>query len=62
MLKEMTEKEESMLTLKQVARYLQLSTSYIYSLVQNSKIPVYKIGRQWRFKKNEIDHWLCRNK
>jgi len=22
------------------------------------KIPAYKVGRQWRFKKEEIDRWI----
>lgn len=54
--------EESLLTLKQIVKYLQLSSSSVYSLVQNNKIPAYKVGKQWRFKKSEIDEWLLLNK
>lgn len=46
------------LTLEQIAEYLQMSTSSIYKMAQTGKIPSYKVGRQWRFKKEEIDKWL----
>jgi len=46
------------LTLEQIAEYLQMSTSSIYKMAQAGKIPSYKIGRQWRFKKEEIDRWV----
>lgn len=53
---------ERLLTLKQVSEYLNVSNSLVYLLAQKGKIPVYKIGRQWRFKKNEINNWLFNNK
>ncbi len=43
------------LTLEQIAEYLQMSVSSIYKMAQTGKIPAYKVGRQWRFKKEEID-------
>jgi len=46
------------LTLEQIAEYLQMSTSSIYKMAQTGKITAYKVGRQWRFKKKEIDSWL----
>lgn len=50
------------LTLEQIAEYLQMSTSSIYKMAQAGKIPAYKVGRQWRFKREEIDRWVERNK
>lgn len=50
------------LTLEQIAEYLQMSTSSIYKMAQAGKIPSYKVGRQWRFKKEEIDKWVEHNK
>jgi excisionase family DNA binding protein len=46
------------LTLEQIAEYLQMSTSSIYKMAQAGKIPAYKVGRQWRFRKKEIDRWV----
>lgn len=50
------------LILEQIAEYLQMSTSSIYKMAQGGKIPAYKVGRQWRFKKEEIDGWVQQNK
>jgi len=50
------------LTLEQIAEYLQMSTSSIYKMAQAKKIPSYKVGRQWRFKKEEIDKWVEKKK
>ncbi len=50
------------LTLKQIAEYLQMSESSIYKMAQAGKIPAYKVGRQWRFKKEEIDKWVEKKK
>jgi len=50
------------LTLEQIAEYLQMSTSSIYKMAQTGKIPAYKVGRQWRFKKEKIDSWVEKRK
>jgi excisionase family DNA binding protein len=50
------------LTLEQIAEYLQMSTSSIYKMAQKGKIPAYKVDRQWRFKREEIDAWVERQK
>jgi excisionase family DNA binding protein len=46
------------MTLKQVAIYLQLDVTTIYRLAQSHRIPATKIGRVWRFRKDLIDKWL----
>ncbi|KUO73532.1 MAG: DNA-binding protein [Clostridia bacterium BRH_c25] len=47
--------EKEILTISQVAAYLQLSEMTTYKLVQDGKIPAFKIGRSWRVKKNDLD-------
>ena len=46
------------LTVKQLADYLQMDEHTIYRLAKNGKIPGTKIGAEWRFKKNLIDKWI----
>lgn len=46
------------LTVKEVAEYLKLSTDLIYKFAQQGKIPVSRIGSQWRFDREEIDAWV----
>jgi len=45
------------MTIKDVAKYLKLSLDTIYKLAQKGEVPASKIGKQWRFKRKEIDKW-----
>jgi excisionase family DNA binding protein len=47
---------------EEAKRYLKLTKSTFYRLLQSNQIPASKIGRQWRFKKEEIDKWLEESK
>ena len=46
------------MTTKEVARYLRVDQYTIYRLVTQKKIPAFKIGNQWRFKRSILDRWL----
>jgi len=50
--------EIEIMTVKQVAKYLQMDEHTIYRLARSGKIPSIKIAGQWRFKKNIIDEWI----
>jgi len=52
----------SFLNVKEVATYLALKASTVYSLAKEKKIPHYRINRQIRFKKSEIDEWMAERK
>ncbi len=52
-------KEKEIMTVKQVADYLQMDEHTIYKLSRSGKIPALKIAGQWRFKKDVIDSWLA---
>jgi len=47
--------EKEILTVSQVASFLQLSEMTTYKLVQEGKLPAFKIGRSWRVKKGDLD-------
>lgn len=49
---------EEILTFEEVRKYLKIGKSKLYQFVQEKKMPGYKIGRTWRFKKSKIDAWL----
>jgi len=46
------------LTIDQIADYLQVSKEKIYKICQKGKMPVSKVGGQWRFDLNEVDAWV----
>jgi len=49
---------EELLTLEELAKYLKISKYTLYKMLENGKIPGFKIANQWRFKKSEIDRWI----
>jgi len=49
---------EKLLTLPQLAEYLQVSGTKLYKMAQRNKIPASKVGGNWRFKQSHIDKWL----
>ena len=53
--------QESLLSADQVAHYLKVDRFTVYRLVSQKKIPAFKVGNQWRFKKKMIDAWLLEN-
>ncbi len=50
------------LTIRQVAEYLQVTERTIYKLAWAGKLPGFKVGNAWRFKKDDIDKWIEANK
>ncbi len=49
---------DAILTIPEVARYLKISKSKIYYLVQRREIPHVRIGRNVRIKESELTKWL----
>ena len=46
------------MTVPEVAGYLQMSRSKIYRLLKTRQIPAMRIGKSWRFRKDLLDNWL----
>jgi excisionase family DNA binding protein len=47
-----------LMSLSEVAEYLSMAERTIYVWAQQGKIPSFKLGSSWRFKRSEIDVWL----
>ena len=50
---------ERYLTVPQVAELLQLSEKTVYRLAQRGKLPAFKVGGSWRFRRLDIDAWAA---
>lgn len=46
------------MTISDLAEYLQVSKSSLYKLVQGGKVPGHKVGKHWRFSRMVIDRWI----
>ena len=51
-------KNDGFLTTEEVLDYLQVNLRTVYRLIKAGKIPAVRVGRQWRFRKRDIDAWL----
>ncbi len=50
--------DDSFLTTEEVLGYLKINLRTVYRLIEAGKIPAIRVGRQWRFRKRDIDAWL----
>jgi excisionase family DNA binding protein len=46
------------LDFKELTSYLKMPRSTLYRLVQSKQLPGHKVGRSWRFDRDEIDRWI----
>jgi len=54
---EMAESREVM-NIRQASQYLGVSPDTLYKYVNEQKIPAFKLGNRWRFKKSKLDQWM----
>jgi excisionase family DNA binding protein len=46
------------MNIRQASQYLGVSADTLYKYVNEQKIPAFKLGNRWRFKKSKIDQWM----
>ncbi|MEQ3724157.1 helix-turn-helix domain-containing protein [Alcanivorax sp.] len=49
---------DEILTLKEVASYLKVAEKTAYRLAAEGKLPGFKVGGSWRFRQEDIVHWI----
>lgn len=49
---------DSVMTVKEVADYLRVNQRTVYRLAVDRKLPGFKVGTSWRFKRADIDRWI----
>lgn len=54
----MLERRPTIMTVQEVARYLRVHAITVYRMIRLGQLPAIRVGRGWRFKKDEIDSWL----
>lgn len=47
------------MTVKEVADYLQVHPSTVYKLLRQNQVPAFRIGSDWRFNKERLDQWMA---
>lgn len=58
--------DDDIMTVKELALYLKIAEKTAYRFASEGKVPGFKVGSAWRFKKSQIDEWIekqaeCKN-
>ena len=52
--------DDGVFTVPELAKYLRMKPITIYKHVAGGKLPGFKVGSKWRFKRESIDLWIRR--
>jgi excisionase family DNA binding protein len=52
------ERVKEVMTLREASQYLGISPDTLYKYLSENKIPAFKLGNRWRFKKDLLDRWM----
>ena len=50
------------MTVREVANYLNVNETTVYRLAQRRELAAFKVAGAWRFKREDIDLWIERQK
>ncbi|CAB3868511.1 hypothetical protein LMG3482_04890 [Achromobacter deleyi] len=50
---------DEILTIDEVAAYLKAGKRTVYRLAARGKLPAFKLGGTWRFRRAELDKWIA---
>jgi len=54
------ERVKEVMTLREASQYLGISPDTLYKYLSENRIPAFKLGNRWRFKKDLLDRWMER--
>jgi len=60
--KNATSDMQTFLTTEEVLAYLNTTPRTIYRLIRSGELPAVRIGRQWRFRRADLDQWVERQR
>ena len=46
------------MNLRETSEYLGVSAEALYKYLAEGKIPAFKLGNRWKFKKTRLDAWM----
>jgi excisionase family DNA binding protein len=55
----LVESGNEILTMKDICDLLRVHQSTIYKLIKKGKIPSFRIGSDWRFRRDRIERWVA---
>jgi len=50
--------EDRWISVEEIAAYLGVKRDTVYKWIDRRKMPAHKVGRLWKFRKDEVDQWI----
>lgn len=54
----MKDLEDRWFSVEEIGRHLGVSSDTVYRWIEKQGMPAHRVGRLWKFKKNEVDDWV----
>lgn len=52
------EAKSELMTAEETCRYLKITQRTLYRYLQNHQIPAFKLGKEWRFVRSDLEQWI----
>ena len=52
------EMEDRWFSVDEICQYLGISRDTVYKWIDQKDMPAYRVGRLWKFRKEEVDEWI----
>ena len=50
--------DDHWLSVDEIASYLGVKRDTVYKWIDRKQLPAHKVGRLWKFSKEEVDQWV----
>lgn len=50
--------KSEIMTAEETCRYLKITQRTLYRYLRNRQIPAFKLGREWRFVRSDLEQWI----
>jgi excisionase family DNA binding protein len=51
--------DHEILTVKEISNLLRVHPTTVYKLLRDRRIPSFRVGSDWRFRKDRIERWIA---
>ena len=50
--------KSELMTVTETCRYLKITQRTLYRYLHNKQIPAFKLGKEWRFVRSDLEQWI----
>jgi excisionase family DNA binding protein len=53
-----TAPKNELMTVTETCRYLKITRRTLYRYLRSRQIPAFKLGKEWRFVRSDLEQWI----